>query len=125
MKKLLLFSAFMVLLSACDKLDGEITIKPGETISNKDVSLKFLDYADSRCPKGTNCITAGYAVVWMELSDGSTTLPFTIGDNESPHESEFIGLDYKIRFIDLLPHPEEGKTLTANDYKLHLIVSKQ
>ena len=124
MKKLLVISAALLLLASCNKLDGETTIKPAETISNKDVSLKFVDYEDSRCPKGTNCITAGYCSVWLELSDGSTTSPFALGDAESTYDSEFTGLDYNIRFIDLTPHPEEGKTITANDIKLHLIVTK-
>ena len=125
MKKLLVFSAILVLLASCNKLDGETTIKPGETISNKDVSLKFVDYEDSRCPIETNCISAGHCSAWMELSDGETTLPFAMGDGESPYGTEFTGLNYKIRFVDLLPHPEDGKTITTDDYKLHLIVTKQ
>ena len=124
MKNIIVLCALMVLLVSCNKLEGETTMKPGETRSNKDVSLKFLDYSDSRCPKGANCITQGYCAVWMEISDGTSTLPFTLGDSESPYENEFTGLDYNIRFIDFLPEPKVDETLTANDYKLHLIVTK-
>ena len=99
-------------------------MKPGETISNKDISLKFVDYVDSRCPEGATCITAGYAAAYMEMSGDSATVPFTIGDGGSPYEIQFTAMSYKVRFVDLRPYPKEGETLSAKDYKLYLNITK-
>ena len=115
----------MILLTSCNKLDGEVKMKAGEILSNNDISLKFIDYEDSRCPEGVECITAGHVTVWMEMQSDTATENFAIGDTESPYETQHTAMNYTVRFIDLTPHPEDGKTITANDVKLHLLVSKQ
>ena len=111
-------------LISCNKLDGEVKMKVGETTSNEDISLKFVDYSDSRCPEGTTCISAGHVTVWMEMQSDTATRNFAIGNEESPYEIQFSAMNYNVRFIDLTPHPKEGKTIKTSDVKLHLQVSK-
>lgn len=126
MKKILVFSAVLMMLASCKKLDGEVKMVVGEILSNNEVWLKFLDYEDTRCPEGATCITEGYVKVWMHLEEksSSASVGFNIGNVNGPNENQFSAFGYNIRFIDLVPHPKQGVSQSKDNVKLHLLISK-
>ncbi len=96
-----------------------IKIKKGESVKVHDVIVKFTDVReDSRCPKYTNCIWAGRAIVQLEVTDekgGKQDISVILGEttgNESKDRTIYRRDGYLIEAIDLNPYPEEGKEST-------------
>jgi hypothetical protein len=125
MKQLLSISLFLFSLSFFAQNDSGITPKiaiklnKGETLKLHDVTLTFTEVIeDSRCPKYTNCIWAGRAIVQIEVldekgikQDKTIVLGETKGD-ESADKTLFRKDGYSIEVIGLHPYPEEGSALT-------------
>lgn len=92
-----------------------IKVDLGKSIVLNDVTLKFIDVVeDSRCPKYTNCIWAGRAIVLVEVTEeGNTTeKKIYIGEtrnNEPTSKMLYLKEDYFIEVVNLNPYPEEGK----------------
>ena len=91
-----------------------IKIEQGQSITLGDLTLKFVKVEeDSRCPKYTNCIWAGRAVVLLEVSEGTNKetkkvyLGETRGD-EPTSKTIYTKDDYFIEVVALHPYPEDG-----------------
>ena len=91
-----------------------IKIEQGQSITLGDVNLKFVSVEeDSRCPKFTNCIWAGRAVVLIEVTDGSKKeiKKVYLGEtrpNEPSTKTIYAKENYFIEVVALHPFPEEG-----------------
>ncbi len=121
MKNLLLLSLLLIssLASAQPKAapTPQIAIKleQGTSITLKGKIISFETVIeDSRCPKYTNCVWAGQAVVQLKVTNQKgleTQRKIIIGaakGNESENRVLYKNGNYTIEVIDLLPYPEEG-----------------
>jgi len=92
-----------------------IKIEEGATVVLQGVSISFAAVLeDSRCPKYTNCIWAGRAIVQVEVShDGvAETKKVYLGEtrpNEPTGKTIYEKDNYAIEVAALQPYPEEGK----------------
>ena len=78
---------------------------------------------DSRCPKYTNCIWEGQAIVNFILT-GKTNKPLQLIAREGHPELAEKKVDgYRYRLEEVLPYPE-GKKINPNDYIVKLVVEK-
>ena len=121
MKKLFLVSILFVTFFALAQDEKAETpkiavkIELGQTISLQGVSLTFTDVVeDSRCPKYTNCIWAGRAVVLVEVDRNGekTQKKIYLGqtrNNEPTSKKLYEKNDYFIEVVALNPYPEDGK----------------
>ena len=121
MKKLLLLSILFISLSPMAQNEKaetpKIAVKMeiGQTISLQGVSLTFIDVIeDSRCPKYTNCIWAGRAVVLVEVkvNGKKEQKKIYLGEtrNNEPTSKILYSKDgYFIEVVALNPYPEDGK----------------
>lgn len=121
MKKLLFLSVLLVTFSIMAQNEKaetpKIAVKMelGQTISLKGVSLTFMDVIeDSRCPKYTNCIWAGRAVVLVEVevNGKKEQKKIYLGEtrnNEPTSKTLYSKEEYFIEVVALNPYPEEGK----------------
>lgn len=121
MKKLVFLSILLVTFSIMaqdEKAETpKIAVKMelGKTISLQGVSLKFMDVIeDSRCPKYTNCIWAGRAIILIEVeADGKKEQKkIYLGEtrnNEPNSKTLYSNEGYFIEVVALHPYPEEGK----------------
>jgi hypothetical protein len=77
---------------------------------------------DSRCPKYTNCVWEGQAVVQLTLM-GSTpeTLELTMQEGKPELASKEVG-GYIYRLEAVNPYPEAGKKIVPADYSIRLVV---
>jgi hypothetical protein len=80
--------------------------------------------ADSRCPKGEQCIRAGHATlrVWLQRGGGpreARELQATAAAADSVH-----ALDHELRLLRLDPHPVSGRVPAAGDYVATLILTR-
>lgn len=127
--------AFLV-LTGCPKpapppvkfsLKEAFGLKPGQTGECADVlgfTIKFEKIAaDSRCPKGVECITAGKADVVLVLTKPSgsqtITLPFTL-PNGTSNVTDFNG--HTVRVVGVSPFKFKDKEIMPEDYVVTLLV---
>ena len=102
-------------------------LKPGGVAVVQDEELQVgFDrvLADSRCPRGAQCITEGEAKIRIWLSQPprgraehelqTTPLPAA----EAPYEG------YRIRLVALDPYPQIDRTIRARDYVATLVVTR-
>ncbi len=108
-------------------LGQEFTLAVGQTatISGEDLKLKFDSVtADSRCPKGVQCVWAGEAKVQLLITSNNSTsqVIYTLSAGSDAVSQDFFN-QYKTIF-KLDPYPEAGKQIAAGDYKLTMTVTK-
>jgi len=133
MKKIALIittlSICLLVLSGCTKstintsLDKEVNLAIGQTvkISSENLSIKLTDVTnESRCPLGVQCIRAGDVTCVLEITlNGSTeALNLIVSGN-----TEQIYKGYKL-IADVTPYPKAEETISKDDYRLKLTVSK-
>ncbi|MEZ4875233.1 MAG: hypothetical protein R2793_07260 [Flavobacteriaceae bacterium] len=121
MKRIALLSLLFISVSAFSQESPSgtpkiaIKIEEGATVVLQGVSITFAAVLeDSRCPKYTNCIWAGRAVVEVEVSgEGVTeTKKIYLGEtrpNEPTGKTMYEKDNYAIEVAALQPYPEEGK----------------
>ena len=108
-------------------LGQEFTLPVGQVISvsGESLAIKFLAVtADSRCPKGAQCIWAGEAKSDIQITYQGETSTLTLkesGGTTGFTQAAFKG--YKISFR-LQPYPEVGNQPAAGDYKLLMKVER-
>ena len=79
-------------------LGQEFTLKRGETarVNNLNVFLKVKDFIHSPCPKGSQCIWSGLAVVYELIVDGKIyNAPMGNLPSETPYNVLIKNTDYK------------------------------
>ncbi|MCV2360725.1 hypothetical protein LNV08_17270 [Paucibacter sp. TC2R-5] len=76
--------------------------------------------ADSRCPKGEQCMWAGDATVrvWLQQGTGPKELR-ELNAAEGPAQTAYA-YGYALRLLSLAPYPVSGKPIAAGDYVLTL-----
>jgi hypothetical protein len=85
-------------------------------IKNENLSVKFQNVNDSRCPKGTNCIWQGEGLVTLNVN----TSLIEFSTNHPIKDT----LGYTFSLVSLLPEPDISKKNTNKDYILKMKVSK-
>jgi hypothetical protein len=76
---------------------------------------------DSRCPAGTECITAGNAVVGLILHErGEATRMVQLNTHNRPRTVSHEG--YVISVVDLVPPPRAGQEIPESSVvRLHVV----
>jgi hypothetical protein len=124
---LLLFSLSLFLASTCEDaatfpLGESFTMSPQQELVNKpaDITIKWLEVSeDSRCPKNTNCVWEGQAIVNLLVNGGPVTLTLRSG---KPDKAQTLVGEYIFTAETLSPYPE-GDKIEPADYRLQLKVS--
>ena len=135
--RLLWPALLLAVTAACDgasgpsravPLGGEFDLGAGESVAVSDelLVLRFDGVsADSRCPLGGFCIRAGDATVTLtarRLPAASATLTL----NTDPGlRSETPFQDYRVRLVELNPHPRLNEPIAPSDYVVTLLVVRR
>lgn len=112
-----------ILIFSCSK--KELTPSLDETfklsyeqsaqIESENLTIKFVDVTDSRCPEGAQCTWAGEGVVSLSVNNSEFDI-----STLSPIDT----LGYSFSIISLNPYPVLGAELKKKDYQVELMVSK-
>lgn len=139
MKKFLLAFPLLLclILPACAGVDakGDRSVRLGEqftlpagqsvTVSGENIALKFLAVtADSRCPKGAQCIWAGEAKCDVQVTycgEVSTVNLTESGGTDGFSKTSFRGYVFSFR---VQPYPELGTQISPADYELVMKIEK-
>lgn len=108
-------------------LGQSFSLKAGQWAQSADQALRvgFEGVtADSRCPKGEQCIRAGHATlrIWLQRGEGpkaTRELQATAAAVNSVH-----ALDHELRLLRLDPYPVSGRVPASGDYVATLILSR-
>lgn len=103
------------------------SLKTGESAQTRDGSLRVgFDgvTADSRCPKGAQCVWAGDATVrvWLQRGSGARETRELHSSASAPQMARL--LDHELRLVQLDPYPINGKPIVQADYVATLILSR-
>jgi len=108
-------------------LGEEFLLHIGQTalIAEENLKVEFVRIVeDSRCPKGVVCVWAGRVMAEVRISAGGATDGLALA--ETGLTEAYATTDYqKYRLsYHVEPYPEQGKTISDNQYRLLLTVSK-
>lgn len=109
-------------------LDRDFSLKVGEFAQTADGALRVgfeSVLADSRCPKGAQCVWAGDAKarVWVQQGNGprqERDLHTAMSAAQSA-----IALDHEVRLVRLDPYPVVGKSAGTPAYVLTLVLTRR
>ncbi len=113
------------------ELNETVELGFGKTITftEDDLELTFLEVSDSRCPKKTQCLVAGKAVLSLELRNKSEKESFVLEvkglcfDENGTCGSQLNALGYQVEVFFLSPYPEKEHP-EKSKYKAKVRVSK-
>jgi hypothetical protein len=114
----LIFNITILMIFSCNGLNqnlGVYNLRLNESQKIKELGnqIEVLEIQDSRCPKGANCITEGFARIKVKvIEDKSEKIIEFRTDNKKEIFTDYF--QYKI--IDLIPYPEINKDLELKDY---------
>lgn len=123
-----------LLLTACAPKAGgeaailgkEFSLLIGESVAIKGENLEitFLKVLeDSRCPKGVQCVWQGRAKSLVRFVSKNTTELELTEPGLTDSLAQYTFQDYYITFR-LLPYPEAGREITADQYRLQMTINK-
>ena len=97
----------------------DFILKPGESALTRDGAFRVgFDRvtADSRCPKGEQCIRAGDAtvLVWFQQGSGAKQMRELRGGAGAAQPVQVAG--QALRLVRLEPDQVTGKTIATSDY---------
>jgi len=114
MKQLILILLFFPLFSCGPReidINDLVRIQYGEEVLFSSNSLKFEDIlTDSRCPKGAECIIAGWITaefIWNDTITIELSVPGINADTTG---------NYIIKLMEVNPYPETGKKIRKQRY---------
>lgn len=87
---------------------------------NQTISIQGIPFtltrvvSDNRCPTGTQCFTAGHAVIMMHITTSATEEDINVDSN-----SPTIYAPFSIRLVSLSPTPTTGDASTEAIIEIH------
>jgi hypothetical protein len=108
------------------ELGRPFDVKPAEVVTIQGLRITFEGIAaDSRCPTGAECMWAGDAVATFTLEK-----PPSAAQHRPLHTSDRFDRQadvdaFVVRLEDVKPYPKEGAAISADDYRVTLIVRRR
>jgi hypothetical protein len=122
------------LVGACKQDSGTVkAVQLGEAVTLKIddaakvgeelvVTFKAVT-SDSRCPQGTQCVTAGDAAVVLTVKAGEKAEDLTVNVGAAA-ENKVRTEPFMIRILKLDPYPTEGQTIQDAERSIELRVDR-
>ena len=126
---------FASLGASCDRSPSEpsgpvnlqVELAPGQSasIAGTNLSIRFERVvSDSRCPGDAICISAGEAVVAVQVLSGATAAGRYEVRTDPPARRRAAHGDLTIELTRLDPYPFLSRPFPPSDYRAHLRVSR-
>ncbi len=93
-----------------------------EAFIENNITIKFDDVNDSRCPMDVICVWAGDGGVGLKLSDDKGQLHTFLHTALFPREINFGG--YRIILKSLNPYPKSANLIKLDEYNVDLIIKR-
>lgn len=102
---------------------SQVELHFDEKITVSDLELRWLEVADSRCPIGVQCISAGQIIAKIQVSRGveETMLELVLRPVAEPVPEKAFG--HEFRLLGIEPHPRQGSTPDRSDYVAQIEIS--
>jgi hypothetical protein len=101
-------------------------LKPAEAVTIEGLRITFEGVAeDSRCPAGAQCVWAGDAAATFTLEKPpSAARQHTLHTNGRFERQTDVDA-FVVRLEGVKPYPKEGLTISPDDYRATLIVTRR
>ncbi len=125
------FTAIFLFAFKCERIPtfpiGEsFEMKIGERLGNQDIEvmLKMVEMVeDSRCPKNTNCVWEGQAMVKVKIKTESGEYESLLNLRKGRPEEAFSTIEgYTYQIIAVEPYPVAGSKIKKEEYVVTLEV---
>lgn len=93
-----------------------------EASIENNITIKFDDVSDSRCPIDVVCVWAGDGGVSLALSNGREQLHSFLHTTLFPREISYNG--YRIILKSLNPYPKSVSPIKLEEYNIELIIKR-
>jgi hypothetical protein len=109
------------------KLGERLVLRVGESAVSPEAQLQMgvlAVTADSRCPKGVQCVWAGAATVqvWIQPAAGARSTVELRSSAGGSRAERVGGLELRLENLD--PYPTAGKAIAAGAYQATLVLSR-
>jgi len=123
------------LLTGCTGKAGEVKAPLGQEfslsigqsarITGENLEIKFEEVTeDSRCPKNVTCIWAGRVSCIVQITDSASSSKMVLTEpGLTDQYTKETYKNYQLTF-HVQPYPEEGRTISPDEYRLLLNISK-
>jgi hypothetical protein len=108
------------------RVEGGIFVKRGEEVKveGEDLKIAFVSVTDdSRCPEGATCVWAGNGRIHLVARNSKDECAeFDLNTTLEPVEHQFG--TYRIRLVQLSPHPSIKHAPKPDEYVATFVVTK-
>jgi hypothetical protein len=108
-----------------------LTLKIGQppTATQFDVSIQLIEFKDSRCPTGAQCIWAGHATASLKLIRAGAAAETIIIGTQAPPAMQLpfqaISGDLQFTLTALEPVPSTKSTVSADSIRASILIEKR
>jgi hypothetical protein len=105
-----------------------LTLQAASTLrlAQESLSLRLLDFKDSRCPPGVQCMWAGQATVTILVTQtGAPSVTLVIGtpaSKESPGSASFNGFQFSLQALE--PSPTIKGAISLDQIRATVLIEK-
>lgn len=108
-----------------------VTLKVGQTLAleSQGLSIQFVEFKDSRCPTGTQCVWAGHATATLLITRaGAAAQSIVIGTQAPPAMQlpyQATSGQYQFTLVSLEPHPTAKAEVPVASVRASVLIEKQ
>jgi hypothetical protein len=122
---LLVMAAVAHGFTADPELGRPFDMKSAEVAKVEGLQITFEGVSeDSRCPLGVQCMWAGDAAATFRLEKPPAAAADCTLHTNGRFERETEWQGFVVRLEDVKPHPKEGMTIAADDYRATIVVTR-
>ena len=105
--------------------NGILELNFEETKQVDNLTYRFSDVSDSRCPSDAVCVWSGYVSVDLDIEDSNLVLTETLCDLEFDLSDLVCGpeievFNVRITLVSVDPYPSVSQPVEKEDYKVTL-----
>lgn len=90
------------------QLPARLGLQFDTTVTWANLELRWLDFEDSRCAIGVNCVWAGRMAATVEVQRGTERREILLSNNLKSEPPAASAFGYAFRLLGMEPHPKQG-----------------
>lgn len=111
--------------AAGDTAPEVVELRYDEALEHRDLVLRWLTLADSRCPIGVTCVWGGQMLATVEVThatQGAAEIELLRRAGREPEVAHAFGWEFRLQ--DVSPHPKDGVKPDRANYVMRVEIRK-
>lgn len=111
--------------AAGDTAPEVVELRYDEALEHRDLVLRWLTLADSRCPIGVTCVWAGQLLATVEVLHGDRRkLDVELLRRVGRDPEVALAFGYELRLLGVDPHPKQGIKPDRRAYVMRVAIAR-